>query len=89
MSEAGHTNSPGATRQLAEFIACLDTKALPADVVTKIKQCMLDGIACCVFGATLEPVRKLISMVKAEQAAPVASLIGSAARHWASRSTNT
>lgn len=77
MSEAGHTHAPGATRQIAEFIVSLEAGALPHAVVGKIKQCMLDGIACCVFGATLEPVRKLIALAEAEKCAPVSSIIGS------------
>ena len=80
MSEADHATASGATREVARFIASLEYDALPTDVVAKARQCMLDGIACCVFGATLEPVRKLIAMAEAERCAPVASIVGSPVR---------
>ena len=54
------------TRQLAQFSAGLTFEQLPAEVVSKLKLCILDTLGCAVFGETLASVRKLATMVATE-----------------------
>ncbi len=56
----------GATRTLADFSSALSFGDLPAAVIEKAKTCVLDTLGCCLFGATLPPVRKLAAMLKDE-----------------------
>lgn len=66
----------GPTRQLAEFSSSLRFEQLPDEVVSKAKLCIMDTLGCCVFGASLEPVRKLAAVASQEGSAPVATVIG-------------
>ncbi len=72
-SAAGDT---GATRRLAQFSASLRFEQLPGDVVSKAKLCILDTLGCCIFGASLQPVQKLATMVAAESCAARATVFG-------------
>ena len=65
-----------ATRDLARFGAGLRFEHLPAQVVARMKQCLLDSLGCCLFGATLPWTRKVAELADMENAKPVASLIG-------------
>jgi len=65
-----------ATRDLARFGAALRYEAIPAEVVARIKLSLLDSLGCCLFGATLPWTRKVADLADAEQAQPVATLIG-------------
>jgi 2-methylcitrate dehydratase PrpD len=56
----------GATQALAEFCSALTFGELPAEVVAKAKTCILDTLACCLYGSTLDSVRKLATMVLEE-----------------------
>lgn len=65
-----------ATRDLAQFAANLRFEDIPAEAVDRIKLSVLDGMGCCLFGATLPWTRKVADLALGEKAAPVASLIG-------------
>lgn len=66
-----------ATRDLARFAAALRFEDIPAEVVEKLKLLALDGIGCCVYGATLPWTRKVAELVERESGRPVASIFGS------------
>jgi 2-methylcitrate dehydratase PrpD len=65
-----------ATRDLARFGAALRFEDIPSDVLARIKLSLLDSLGCCLYGATLPWTRKVAELADAEQAAPVATLIG-------------
>src|SRR6185503_14761713 len=71
---------PSATRQLGEFATALRYEDLPADVVSRIKACVLDALGCCLFGVTLPWTRMLIDLVTAEGGNPQARVIGTPLR---------
>jgi 2-methylcitrate dehydratase PrpD len=64
------------TARLADFCASLRFDELPAVVVAKAKSSILDTVGCCVFGASLASVGKVAAMAAAENAAPVATVLG-------------
>jgi 2-methylcitrate dehydratase PrpD len=86
MSEAKHVSAAAldATRKLAEFSSGLRFEHLPAEVVAKAKASILDTLGCCIFGATLPPMKKLQAMVAGEGCAPVAAAFGTSMRTSAS-----
>ena len=65
-----------ATRDLARFGAALRFEDIPAEAVARIKLSLLDSLGCCLYGATLPWTRKVAELTDAEQAKPVATLIG-------------
>jgi len=65
-----------ATRDLARFGAALRYEDIPAEAVARIKLSLLDSLGCCLFGATLPWTRKVAELADAENAKPVATLIG-------------
>ncbi len=65
-----------ATRDLARFGAALRFEDIPAEAVARIKLSLLDTLGCCLYGATLPWTRKVAELADAEQAKPVATLIG-------------
>jgi 2-methylcitrate dehydratase PrpD len=65
-----------ATLRLAKFTAGLRYEDLPEAVVNKVKLSILDTIGCCIFGASLQPMKKLASVVDAEGAVPKAAAFG-------------
>src|SRR4051812_11766555 len=73
--KAKKTTSP--TSQLAQFASALRFEDLPAQVVAKAKTCILDTLGCCLFGSTLEPVRKLTTFVASEACGDQATVFGS------------
>ena len=72
--------SPGATQTLAEFCASLTFEQIPKDVVDKAKLCILDGLGCMIFGASLPSVKRLELLAREEGAAARASVFGTALR---------
>ncbi|MGE4218045.1 MAG: MmgE/PrpD family protein [Alphaproteobacteria bacterium] len=80
MSSSAESLAPGATRDLARFAAGLSFAGLPQAVVDRIRLCILDAVACAAFGATLPWTAKVRTMAEAEEAAPVATLIGRGGR---------
>jgi 2-methylcitrate dehydratase PrpD len=68
------------TRRLAEFSAALTFEDLPPEVVSKAKLCILDTLGCCIFGASLEPQRKLIDVAAAEGCVERATIFGNSLR---------
>ncbi len=69
-----------ATKQLGEFAAALRYDDLPADVVARIKTCVLDALGCCLYGVTLPWTRMLIDLVVEEGGNPVARVPGTRLR---------
>lgn len=67
---------PDATATLAAFAAGLRFEDLPASVVERMKTSLLDSIGCCLYGMTLPWTRRVLDMVEAEGARPVAALFG-------------
>jgi 2-methylcitrate dehydratase PrpD len=67
---------PDATRDLARFGAALRFEDIPGEAVARIKLSLLDSLGCCLYGATLPWTRKVAELADAEQAKPVATLIG-------------
>ena len=65
-----------ATRDLACFAAGVRFEDLPPKVIERIKLCVLDSLGCCLFGATLPWTLKVAQLALAEEARPVASLMG-------------
>ncbi len=55
---------PSHTRQLAEFAAHLKLTDVPAHVLARAKDIILDGFGCGLFGARLEWTEKLARLVK-------------------------
>ncbi len=66
----------GPTQRLAQFSSSLRFEQLPDEVVSKAKLCILDTLGCCIFGASLEPVKKLATMVAAEGCVASATVFG-------------
>jgi 2-methylcitrate dehydratase PrpD len=71
---------PSATRQLGEFATALRYEDLPADVVARLKACVLDALGCCLYGVTLPWTRMLIDLVAEEGGNPIARVIGTKLR---------
>ena len=81
-----HSDQLGPTRQLAQFASSLRFDQLPADVISKIKLCVLDTLGCCIFGAGLPSVAKLVRMAEEEGSAQKATVFGTPLRTSASLS---
>jgi hypothetical protein len=69
-----------ATKQLGEFAAGLGYDDLPPDVVTRLKDCVLDALGCCLYGVTLPWTRMLIDLVAEEGGNPIARVVGTPLR---------
>jgi 2-methylcitrate dehydratase PrpD len=57
-SEATLSHNPH-TAGIARFVSGLQYEAIPTEVLTRIKLCMLDSIGCAIYGADLEWTRIL------------------------------
>ena len=88
MSDAHTSSRPapdaGATARLAQFSASLRFEDLPSEVVSTAKLSLLDTLGCCMFGATLASVGKLVAFVAGERSAPAAAIFGMPLRTSAS-----
>lgn len=69
-------NAGEATLALGTFVSQLEFDALPADVVAKAKECVLDGLGCCLFGVTQPWTQMVLDMVREQGGAPQASVPG-------------
>lgn len=67
---------PGVSRQLAEFSSALQFSDLPAAVVAHVKQAALDGLGCCLIGATLPWTKIIADVVAADGGTAQASVFG-------------
>ena len=70
------TDGNGATAELARFAAGLAYDHLPAPVVARAKDCLIDALGCVVFGVTLPWTRMLIELVEQEGGNRRASIPG-------------
>jgi 2-methylcitrate dehydratase PrpD len=75
MKDGDHV-AVGATKTLAEFSAGLKFEDLPDEVVGHLKMAVLDGLACCLHGATLPWTKMVADLVDHDGGTPEASLIG-------------
>ncbi|MBM9460338.1 MmgE/PrpD family protein [Nocardioides sp. zg-536] len=64
------------TAELGEFAAGLTFDAIPADLVTHMKRCVLDTVGCGVYGASLEWSRILRSTLLEVDGTGVGRLLG-------------
>ena len=71
---------PDATRALARFAAETPDRAIPADVVERIKLSFLDGLGVCLRGTTFPWTKMVREVVQHEGGNAVASLWGSGER---------
>jgi len=75
---------PGANRQLrqvlAEFVAGLDLKQVPPDVIERARVSFIDTIGVSVAGSHEEVAHIVAEMVKAEGSAPQCTVIGQSLR---------
>ena len=55
-------NAGEATLALGTFVSKLKFDALPANVVEKAKECVLDGLGCCLFGVTQPWTQMIMDM---------------------------
>lgn len=76
MTASSSSAAKNASAQLAIFTANLKFEDIPAEVIGHIKLSILDGLGCCLVGATLPWTRKVKDMVNADETKPVASLLG-------------
>ncbi|MDB5812075.1 MAG: hypothetical protein JWN94_4197 [Betaproteobacteria bacterium] len=65
-----------ATLALGTFVAELKYDDLPASVVAKAKECVLDGLGCCLFGVTQPWTQMILEMVREQGGALQASVPG-------------
>ncbi|MCB1511997.1 MAG: MmgE/PrpD family protein, partial [Hyphomicrobiaceae bacterium] len=68
--------TPAATRILAEFAAGLRYDAIPRPVIDHIKLTTLDGLGCCLYGATLPWTRMVADVVMRDGGRTEATVIG-------------
>jgi 2-methylcitrate dehydratase PrpD len=78
--DTAETKPPAATRELARFVAQLNYEAIPREVVTKAKACVLDALGCMLYGSTLPWTRIVTATVLEQGGAPQATLIGTGQR---------
>ena len=62
MTETKSPLLPDATRDLAAFGAALRFEDLPAEVVERMRYCVLDSIGCCLFGITLPWTQRVLAV---------------------------
>jgi 2-methylcitrate dehydratase PrpD len=68
------------TRHLGAYIAGIRYEDLPAEVVAKAKECVLDALGCCVFGATQPWTRMILEMAREQGGSPQACVPGTSFR---------
>ena len=73
------------TRNLAALCAGLRFEDLPAEVVAHVKLLILDGLGCCLQGATLPWTQMVADMVREEGGVSEATLIGMTGRATATQ----
>ncbi len=78
------TARPQVTRWLAERATQIEYDDLPPDAIVLARQCILDWFGVTIAGAAEPAVRMLRDVALADEAAPVATLLG-----WAQRSSVT
>ena len=65
-----------AARQLAEFAVGLRYESIPADVIERAKDCVIDTVGACVFGSQLPWTQIVIDYAKRNSAAGACSVFG-------------
>lgn len=63
-------------RALAEFAAALKYEDIPAEVVERAKDCVIDTVAACVFGAELPWTQTVIAYAERNSAPGACSVLG-------------
>lgn len=67
---------PSVTTELAMAVADLYTSRLPADVVSKARDCVLDSLGCTIGGTRCRPVRQVVDSVLAWARSGVSTVPG-------------
>lgn len=62
MNESPEIQSP--TARLADFVAGLEFQAIPPEVISRIKLCILDTLGCALYGSTLPWGKTIVQFVK-------------------------
>jgi 2-methylcitrate dehydratase PrpD len=62
---SGNQAAPGATRELARFLAGTRLADMPADVITRTQHLMLDGFGCGLLSAKLDWSRRAVETLHA------------------------
>ena len=62
LNKSSENQSP--TAHLAQFVAGLEYKAIPSEVISHIKLCSLDTLGCALYGSTLPWGKTIIQFVK-------------------------
>lgn len=65
-----------ATLELGSYAASLRYADLPAEVVAKAKECVMDALGCCVFGVTQQWTQMMLEMVAEQGGTPQACIPG-------------
>lgn len=80
MTTANTPLLPDATRDLARFAAEMPDRAIPPEVIDRIKLSVLDGLGVCLRGTTFPWTATVRELVLHEGGTPVASLWGAGLR---------
>lgn len=75
-SNHGPASAARASQQLATYAAGLELRHLPADLVAHVKLCILDGLGCALYGASLPMAAILAGYARDRGGRPVATLWG-------------
>ncbi|HXF67306.1 MAG TPA: MmgE/PrpD family protein [Burkholderiales bacterium] len=67
-----------AAHRLAEFAAGLSYERIPPEVIERAKDCLIDTVAACVFGAELPWTRAVVEYARRNSARGGCSVIGTA-----------
>jgi 2-methylcitrate dehydratase PrpD len=65
-----------ATLELGSYVASLRYADLPAEVVAKAKECVMDALGCCVFGVTQPWTQMVLEMVAEQGGTPQTCIPG-------------
>src|SRR5262245_4781018 len=68
------------TARVADFVASFDSKFLPALLVGRARLAFIDTVGVMLAGSRSEPAAIVLELVRAEGAAPAASIVGRSLR---------
>jgi 2-methylcitrate dehydratase PrpD len=68
------------TARVADFIAGFDLKAVPALAIERARLAFIDTVGVMLAGSRSEPATIVLELVRAEGAAPAASIVGQSLR---------
>src|SRR5262245_39719314 len=68
------------TARVADFVAGFDLKAVPALAIERARLAFIDTVGVMLAGSRSEPATIVLELVRAEGAAPAASIVGQSLR---------